>query len=319
VRGLEQFTSPTGLLAGVRERLDEATTVQQRTIEAPRTRWDEAIAAIAASDGVTASAQYAHLALTPQLGLVPLGMDPDSRLWEFVHLASGTRGREIPARDAATGRLGPTGDMGIVFVLLPGGTLPVEAGQEPAPRNAVRLDTFFLAKYELTQGQRMRLLRLPIDAAAGQLALPAHGLNWFDARDLVRQQGCELPTQLQWEYGCRAGTCTPWWTGAAKESLVGKENVGDLTTVGALVGNPFGLFDTLGNAWEWCREAQGLPGSERAGDGERKADGTGYFTAHGGVYGVVHDADTRAGRFVGLSPSQRLPSLGVRACRRVLP
>ena len=64
-----------------------------------------------------------------------------------------------------------------------------------------------------------------------------------------------LPTEAEWEYVCRAGTTTEWNTGA---SLVcGQANFsgcgsGQTTAVGSYPANPWGLFDTHGNVWEWC-------------------------------------------------------------------
>ncbi len=94
VQQLGPFVSTT--LPSVRARLLEARTVQQKTIDAQRAKWDEAIAAIKASDDVRASRLYGGITLKPQMGLVPLHMDETSKLWEFVHLASGTPGKEIP-------------------------------------------------------------------------------------------------------------------------------------------------------------------------------------------------------------------------------
>jgi hypothetical protein len=51
------------------------------------------------------------------MGLLPIGPDPDSGLWEFAHLATG----EAPVRDDA-GRIVRTESMGVVLVLIPGGT-----------------------------------------------------------------------------------------------------------------------------------------------------------------------------------------------------
>jgi hypothetical protein len=47
---------------------------------------DQATAAIAASP------KYGGLKLEPQLGLLPIGLDPESGLWEFAHLATGEPG-----------------------------------------------------------------------------------------------------------------------------------------------------------------------------------------------------------------------------------
>ena len=104
VRDLGVFSRSRAIL-DVQARLAEARTVQSKTIDAHRADWGEAIAAIKGSDGKTASTLYELLQLTPQLGLVPIGMDRDSKLWEFVHLASGTPGkrfqRVIPRRHAS--------------------------------------------------------------------------------------------------------------------------------------------------------------------------------------------------------------------------
>jgi formylglycine-generating enzyme required for sulfatase activity len=67
-----------------------------------------------------------------------------------------------------------------------------------------------------------------------------------------------LPTEAEWEYVCRAGTTTEWNTGA---SLVcGQANFsgcgpGQTTVVGRYPANPWGLFDTHGNVWEWCLDS----------------------------------------------------------------
>jgi len=325
VNELQVFTGERGKVAEVRTRLVEAEGVRQKTVHDHRKSWTAARTAISASDGASASRLYEHFLLQPQTGLVPIGMDRESKLWEFVHLASGTPGKEIPTRDEATGRVVPNGDMGIVFVLLPAGTLPVEDGEKAMPRNRVRLDPFFLGKYEMTQRQWLRLAGdNPSNSKNqdGAAALPVQAVSWFDWEELLRHQGFVLPSELQWEYGCRAGTTTPWWCGEDEESLKGKENVdlkgGDavrLMSVGSLAPNPFGLYNVSGNLSEWCLDDYGEYGIERSGDGLRpRGEGSSLRVIRGGLF-VSGAAYAQSGFRSGNSPTLRNGYLGARPAR----
>jgi len=68
----------------------------------------------------------------------------------------------------------------------------------------------------------------------------------------VTAGGYRLPTEAEWEYACRAGTTGPrygplddiaWYRGNSHERL---------HEVGSKRPNGWGLYDMLGNVWEWC-------------------------------------------------------------------
>ncbi|QEG33476.1 serine/threonine-protein kinase [Bythopirellula goksoeyrii] len=124
IHALESDDPQVSVLASIRKRLQFARTVQQRTIDDYLLEWDHACKSIADSEECP---QYKGLTIKPQLGLVPLGRDPDSGLWEFAHLETGA----IPIR--REGKLFLNDDTGLVFVLIPGGTFlmgaaPLELG-----------------------------------------------------------------------------------------------------------------------------------------------------------------------------------------------
>lgn len=103
---------------------------------------------------------------------------------------------------------------------------------------------------------------------------PAACLDWKDAEayiawlnTTVRAQRPELaghkgpyrlPSEAEWEYAARAGTTTArWWgeaIGVGNANCNGCGSKSDdevLSDVGTFGPNPFGLFDMLGNVWQW--------------------------------------------------------------------
>ena len=244
---LSRFAAaPDGALAQVRARLRWAETIAQRSIGDFAAAWDVARA------GIRASPFYGGIDVPPQVGLVPLGPDPESGLWELAHLASGAGGAvtSVPVRDAQ-GRLLRDAAMGFVFVLVPGGTwwLGAQAGNPHAPNldaeaygsegppYQVRLDPFLLSKYEVTQAQWRRLRGCDPsyhqegtprhDGQQHSLLQPVEQVTWGEAIATLRPLGLDLPTAAQWECGARGRTSTARYTGGDVLSLLGFENLYD--------------------------------------------------------------------------------------------
>ncbi len=110
---------------------------------------------------------------------------------------------------------------------------------------------------------------------------PVLCVSWDDAmafcRWLSRKEGktYRLPTEAEWEYACRAGTKTRYYSGDDPETLAKVGNVADASAkakvpdpmtikasdgylftapVGQFKPNAFGLYDMHGNAWQWCAD-----------------------------------------------------------------
>jgi len=67
--------------------------------------------------------------------------------------------------------------------------------------------------------------------------------------------------KAKWEYAARAGTETDyWWGNEIGENRANCDGSGSqwsnkqTSPVGSFAPNPFGLYDTVGNVWEWCAD-----------------------------------------------------------------
>jgi formylglycine-generating enzyme required for sulfatase activity len=224
-----------------------------------------------------------------------------------------------------------------------------QAESDESPVHEVTLAPFFLARHKLTRGQWRRLAGEQLTGWTEGISYngdritigpthPADSMDWDEADRWLRRHGLELPTEAQWEYGCRAGTTTVFWPGGEAKDLQDCANVHDRTSyerypqwgepapitdgfraiapVASFRANAFGLYDVHGNVWEWCRDWYGSYGTEvREGDGYRLVGSpSGYRVNRGGTYDDVPSLARSALRSRG-APSFRSINLGLRPAR----
>ena len=142
---------------------------------------------------------------------------------------------------------------------------------------------FYLAKYELTQGQYESVMG-PFLGSMPQMyyrRTAQHalvGIAWQDVQSFIARlnkaeqaQVYRLPTEAEWEYACRAGTTTPWFFGEGESQLgeyawyKGNESEPsdwngegwNVRVGGQKKPNPWGLYDMYGNVAEWVQDRSG--------------------------------------------------------------
>ena len=345
----------------IEQRLEYTQSTQRISIFDHAEEWDLALTSIADPDQCPL---YDGLELEPQLGLVPIGQDRESGLWEFWHLQTGEKPGRTPR-----GELIYSEDSGLVFVLIPGGHFlmgaqaddPTRPQYDPGASHdevnrdgelvPMELSPFFLSKYEMTQGQWLRItgqspsyygknLKRP-DLRVHSLLCPVESVTWDTATEVLHKRlRMDLPTEAQWEYACRAGTESVWWTGDEPESLEGAANLADLSAaragadweacanttlddgyyatapVNLFRANGFGLHNMTGNAWEWVQDSYGhYSEPAREGDGLR-VTATKTKVLRGGSFNEAPRRSRSAHRGR-LERSHRRTSIGVRPARAI--
>jgi formylglycine-generating enzyme required for sulfatase activity len=204
---------------------------------------------------------------------------------------------EAPRRALASGAREVTFHVGraeFVLTRIPAGAVAAcpagsAAGANP-PDNALRgirvSRPFYLGKFEVTQLQFAEIMGEQPSRFHGD-SLPADDVRYSEAVEfcerLSRAVGVRvtLPTEDQWEYACRAGTNTRYYSGQTEAALArvawyrGNSH-GTPHTVGTKEPNALGLYDMLGNVWEPCREAppsNAVAGRAQAAEASRGVEG----------------------------------------------
>ena len=101
--------------------------------------------------------------------------------------------------------------------------------------------------------------KLPTKA---QDEVPVYNVSWYAAVIFSEWVGARLPIEEEWEYACRAGTTTRFWSGDTDDDLaqVGwtiQNSNGHPHPVARKPSNAWGLHDVHGNIWEWCLVKRG--------------------------------------------------------------
>ncbi|WP_344630112.1 formylglycine-generating enzyme family protein [Streptomyces glaucosporus] len=141
----------------------------------------------------------------------------------------------------------------------------------------VEVAPFRMSAFPVTQSWYAQVTgRWPSSAQGGRL--PVEGVSWWDAVEfcnaLSRREGLtpayrlrpgaetaewdasadgyRLPTEAEWEHACRAGTAGPRYGPLDEIAWYRGNSDGRIHPVGGRRPNAWGLYDMLGNVWDWC-------------------------------------------------------------------
>jgi len=179
--------------------------------------------------------------------------------------------------------------IGLDMILVPAGTFWMgspddepDRSEAEGPQHEVRVSNFFMGRYPVTQEQWRFVAALDeverkLEPDPSQFKgdkRPVERVSWYDAVEFCDRlakytsRPYRLPSEAEWEYGCRAGTTTPFYFGKTLTTEIANydgnstyhdgpqgEYREETTPVDQFeIANAFGLCDMHGNVDEWCQD-----------------------------------------------------------------
>jgi formylglycine-generating enzyme required for sulfatase activity len=149
------------------------------------------------------------------------------------------------------------------------------------PSQLVKVSSFYLGKFPITQRQWQAVAKLPeisipLNPDSSHFkneVAPVENVSWVDAIEFCDRlskltgRNYRLPSEAEWEYACLGGESTRYYFGDKissdfanydgrfqYESEASVKYRDKTTPVGTFPPNNFGLYDMHGNVWEWCAD-----------------------------------------------------------------
>lgn len=127
---------------------------------------------------------------------------------------------------------------------------------------------YYIGRFEVTQGEWRRVMGTNPSVFQGAHVAddadrhPVDNVTWGDAQVFAQRLNAmdstahyRLPTEFEWEYAARAGAeAEPSWAAIRASAWEQDVDLGTTHIAGTKRPNAWGLYDTLGNVWEWVSD-----------------------------------------------------------------
>ena len=221
--------------------------------------------------------------------------------------------------------------------------------KDEGPGREVCLDGFWMGKYEVSNAQcrKLRPAHSSKDYKGRSLdfdSRPAVYVGWAEARAFAEELSGKgngvfrLPTEAEWEYAARAGTTTARYWGDSPDLVCSFANGADKSAkkafpdwdfemfgcddgyavtaeTGRFKPNPAGLYDMLGNVWEWCEDVYQPEAYARLGRDNPRMDQPGPKRVIRGGSWFSYPKSVRSADRYGYEASEQSDDLGFRLVR----
>ena len=206
---------------------------------------------------------------------------------------------------------------GLTYVRVPPGKFQMgcspgdsECGEDEIPVHEVTITkNFWLGQTAVTQQAYERVIgKNPANHKGPNL--PVEEVNWEEAQAYCAAIGGRLPTEAEYEYAARAGSASARYASLDEIAWHSGNSGGASHEVAQKLPNAFGLYDMVGNSWQWVADWYGKYTSDPQTDPTGPATGT-HKEPKGGSWGTAAKS-VRASHRDTVEPNHRGNKLGMR-------
>jgi formylglycine-generating enzyme required for sulfatase activity len=272
--------------------------------------------------------------------------------WEEAKSQGGNGGKIDPVQPAKGDFIESTTGTSFTMKFITGNFFQMgsnDGRSHEKPIHSVRLDNFFMSKYEVTNDEFCAFLNekgnrteggvtwlelgskddhFDIIESSGRFLvkkgrgrLPIRNVNWYAATAYCvwlsekTSKKYRLPTEAEWEYSAKGGESYKFSGSNNIDDVAWYATNSDYSThdVGTKKGNGFGLYDMSGNVWEWCSDWYGAYNSDSQQNPTGVTTGS-YRIVRGGGWSGIDSSGCGCVERDGMTPSYRGGFIGFRVC-----